>query len=311
MRREDFYFDSRDGQDKIHAIRWIPDGEIKAILQVIHGMAEYVARYEGFAEYMTSKGILVTGEDHLGHGETIAANNGIPGYFCAHDPATVTLRDVHRLKKLTQETYPQVPYFIMGHSMGSFIVRNYAIRYGKGVQGVIAMGTGMMPNATVKMAKGMSNFLGIFQGDKHVSKFLEKMSFGSYLSRIPNAKTPVDWLSVNEENVKRYIADPLCGFTFTINGFKTLSEFLVRLTDPDAFEMIPKSLPVLFVAGAEDPVGGWGEQVKAVAKKYQDAGMQDITLKLYDGDRHEILNEDNKEQVSEDIYQWLSSKLDA
>ncbi len=310
MRREDFFFDSRNGHDRIHAIRWVPDGEVKAVLQIIHGMAEYVARYEEFAQYMTARGILVTGDDHLGHGETISANNGIPGYFCDNDPATVTIRDVHRLKKMTQEQYPEVPYFIMGHSMGSFIVRNYTIRYGKGVQGVIVMGTGMLPKGTAKASKVIATLLGVFQGDKHVSKFLEKMSFGSYLSRIDNPKTAYDWLSVNEANVEKYIADPLCGFTFTINGFKTLSEFLVRLTDESALETIPKNLPIYVVSGKEDPVGGWGEQVQAVAEQYRRSGLTDVTLKLYDKDRHEILNEDNREQVSNDIYNWISSKID-
>lgn len=143
MIKEEFYFDSRDGESCIHAVRYTPDdGNVKGIVQVVHGMAEYVERYENLAEFLTARGILVTGEDHLGHGKSVA-EGGTYGYFCEQDPATVVVRDVHRLKKITEESYPEVPYVILGHSMGSFITRNYLCRYGKGVDGAVIVGTGM------------------------------------------------------------------------------------------------------------------------------------------------------------------------
>ena len=143
MIKEEFYFDSRDGESRIHAVRYTPDdGNVKGIVQVVHGMAEYVERYENLAEFLTARGILVTGEDHLGHGKSVA-EGGTYGYFCEQDPATVVVRDVHRLKKITEESYPEVPYVILGHSMGSFITRNYLCRYGKGVDGAVIVGTGM------------------------------------------------------------------------------------------------------------------------------------------------------------------------
>ena len=141
MIKEEFYFDSRDGESRIHAVRYTPDdGNVKGIVQVVHGMAEYVERYENLAEFLTARGILVTGEDHLGHGKSVA-EGGTYGYFCEQDPATVVVRDVHRLKKITEESYPEVPYVILGHSMGSFITRNYLCRYGKGVDGAVIVGT--------------------------------------------------------------------------------------------------------------------------------------------------------------------------
>ena len=128
MKNEEFYFDSRDNISKIHAVRWTPEsGNVVAIVQIVHGMAEYVERYEEFAQFLTERNIVVTGEDHLGHGKSVP-EGGIQGYFCEQDPATVVVRDVHRLKKMTQELYPGVPYFILGHSMGSFILRNYMCR---------------------------------------------------------------------------------------------------------------------------------------------------------------------------------------
>ena len=143
MIKEEFYFDSRDGENRIHAVRYTPDdGNVRGIVQIVHGMAEYVERYENLAEFLTKRGILVTGEDHLGHGKSVS-EGGSFGYFCEQDPATVVVRDVHRLKKITEEQHPQVPYIILGHSMGSFIARNYLCRYGSGIDGAVIVGTGM------------------------------------------------------------------------------------------------------------------------------------------------------------------------
>ena len=159
MKKEEFYFLSRDNETKIHAVKWIPDTEPVCILQVVHGMAEYVERYERLAKLLTDNGILVTGEDHLGHGKSLGAD-GCKGYFCRKDAATVVVRDVHRLKKTVQEQYPGIPYLIMGHSMGSFILRNYLCRYGTGIDGAVVMGTGMQPKAMVCVAKAVAKLQG-------------------------------------------------------------------------------------------------------------------------------------------------------
>ncbi|MCR5321482.1 MAG: lysophospholipase [Lachnospiraceae bacterium] len=309
MRKEYINFDSRDGKTQIAAVRWIPDGEVKGILQIVHGMAEYVERYEDFARFLTEKGILVTGDDHLGHGRTVTENGALQGYFCEKDPATVVVRDIHRLKKLTQEAYPGKPYFLLGHSMGSFIARNYLIRYGKGIDGAIIMGTGMQPKGLVAAGKCMAGLLRLFQGSKKESKLLDNMSFGTYLDHIPNHETQFDWLSRNKENVQKYIEDPMCGFLFTINGFQTLLELVNRLHDKDNLLVMPRTLPIFFVAGAEDPVGEYGKAVERVYQSFLDIGMTDVAMKLYENDRHEILNEVDKETVYEDLYQWITEKM--
>ncbi|MDE6962296.1 MAG: lysophospholipase, partial [Lachnospiraceae bacterium] len=173
VKKEEFTFDSRDGATKIHAVRWVPEGKVVCILQIIHGMAEYVERYEQLAQYLGEKGILVTGDDHLGHGKSVG-EEGAYGYFCEQDAATVVVRDVHRLKKITQEEYPGIPYVILGHSMGSFILRNYLFRYGTGIQGAIICGTGSQPKALVKFCKLITAVQGAFLGQKHVAKMLDK-----------------------------------------------------------------------------------------------------------------------------------------
>lgn len=305
MKREDFYFESRDGVSKIHAVRWEPDDSSKviAVLQIVHGMAEYVDRYEDFAKFLTDRNFVVTADDHLGHGKT--CENSIPGYFCKVDPATTVVKDVHRLKKLTQEKYPRIPYYILGHSMGSFILRNYLFQYGKGITGAVVMGTGMPPKALAHLSYVLAGLGCFFGKSQKVANGLDKIAFGSYLKRIPNAKTSADWLSRNEENVDKYIKDPMCGFVFTYNGFKTLASLLCRLHKKSNIEKMPVSLRVLIVSGEEDPVGDYGQGPKKVYKQYIDEGMQKVEIKLYPEDRHEILNEVDKDTVYEDIYQWL------
>ncbi len=309
MKKEEFFFDSRDGISKIHAIRYTPDsGDIVGVYQIVHGMSEHFSRYEDIAEFLTGKGFVVTGDDHLGHGGT-AAENGLKGYFCDQDPATVVVRDVHRLKKMTQELYPGVPYFLMGHSMGSFIARNYIFRYGTGIKGAVIMGTGNQSKALIGVSKFVAGFQKTFLGDKHPALFINNLAFGGYNKRIPNPRTPFDWLSVNEENIDRYIEDPDCGFLFTVNGFRTLFELIGRLLDKKNLAKVPADLPVLFVSGAEDPVGDYGKGVVKAKEALEAAGVKDITLKLYPGLRHEILNESEKEKVKEDIYTWISERM--
>lgn len=302
MRREDFTFDSRDGGTKIHAVRWIPDGEIKYILQIIHGMAEYMERYEHMAKWFTERGVLVTGEDHLGHGATVP-EGGTYGYFAANDPATVVVRDVHRLKKMTESEYPGVPYIMMGHSMGSFIIRNYMFRYGTGIKGAIVCGTATHPPFEVKMGMLLANIQKFFMGDKHVAMMLNDMSLGT------KPGTPYeerfDWLSCDEEVIKKYVEDPLCGFCFTVNGFRTLFALLDRQNQMKNLEKMPKDLPVMIIAGSEDPVGNCGKGVTKVYDSYRKLGMKNVFFKLYEGLKHEIFNEKEKETVFEDIYNWM------
>lgn len=310
MKKTEFYFDSRDGESRIHALRYEPeeenlqDGRPVAVLQIIHGMAEYIERYEETAKFFADRGFVVTGEDHLGHGKTVAEGD-VYGYFCRQDPATMVVRDVHRLKKMTQAQYPGTPYFLLGHSMGSFILRNYLCRYGTGIQGAVIVGTGMQSAGMVYGAKAVAGLQRVFLGGRHVSRLLDKLAFGSYNKRIENPRTESDWISRNAENVDKYNADPLCGFVFTVNGFQTLFELIARIRKKKNLQKVPKGLPIFFVSGAQDPVGDYGEGVKRAYASLDAVGLKHLALKLYEGDRHEILNETDAEKVRQDIYDWL------
>lgn len=308
IKKEEFTFDSRDGISKIHAVRWIPEGEIVCILQIVHGMAEHMERYGEVAQYFAEKGILVTGEDHLGHGKSVATG-GTYGYFCKQDPATVIVRDVHRLKKMTQEAYPGIPYVILGHSLGSYMLRNYLFRYGEGIQGAILCGTGSMPQGVISGAKVLAKIQELIFGGKHTAKRLNDMAFGAHNKRVQPKRTDKDWLCTDEKVIDIYNADPLCGFTFTVNGFQTMFEIITRLNREDNLKKMPKKLPVFFIAGEEDPVGEYGAGVRTAYSDFEKAGMERIALKLYAGDRHEILNEKDKEQVYEDIYPWIMERV--
>lgn len=310
MVKEEFYYDSRDRKSRLHAVRYTPDDKdsIRCIVQIVHGMAEYVERYEEFAEFLTERGFVVVGEDHMGHGKSVG-KDGKYGYFCEQDPATVLVRDVHRLKKATAELYPNIPYVIMGHSMGSFITRNYMFRYGARIDGAVIMGTGMQPQAVLALSKALAAVQAMLLGPGREGKLLDKLAFGSYNRRIENPRTSFDWLSRDGERVKQYLKDPLCGFVFTINGFETLFELISRLHHPENLERIPKKLPVFLLSGDADPVGDYGKGVRKACISLRKVGLENIKIKLYEGGRHELLNETNRQEVMQDIYSWIEKKV--
>ena len=310
INREEFWYDSRDGETKIHAVRWLPECEKPVlIVQIVHGMAEYAMRYEGFAQFLAGKGVLVVANDHLGHG--LSRREEIPyGYFCKREPATVVVRDVHRLKKMTQEQNPGIPYFLIGHSMGSFILRNYLMKYGKGIDGAVIVGSGYMPGPVTGAGLVMVALQSVFMGEKHVSKLTDGIIFGGYNKRIKGGRTSYDWLSTQNDEVDAYLADPLCGQTFTLNGFRTLLTLIHRACAKDSLNGVPRKLPVLLLSGREDPVGGYGSGVERVFEFYLKNEMEKTTCRLYDGIRHEILNESVREQVYEDIMTFLLKAAD-
>lgn len=309
MRKEEFYFESRDKVTKLHGIRWIPDGEIRGILQIAHGMVEYVDRYQELAEFLTGRGYLVTGHDHLGHGLSVTSEEN-HGYFCdKKESTTVLVRDIHRLKKMTQEMYPGVSYYLLGHSMGSFLSRKYITMYGTGIDGVLLLGTGAQEKVKLAVGRIVTSCLGTLKGWNYRSSFIDKATFGKYNKRIQNPTSKNDWLSREENNVKAYNEDKQCKFIFTVNGFYTLFSLITEVQDRENLKQIPVSLPVYLAAGAEDPVGHYGKDVKTVYNCYKELGIEDVTMKLYADDRHELLNETDKADVYEDIAAWLEAHL--
>jgi len=306
---QEIYYPSSDGKTTIHACIWACEGETKAVLQIIHGMAEYAERYAPFAEYLNKYGITVCAEDHLGHGKSVA-DESCYSYFADKKGYQPVLKDIRSMTETVRAKYEGKPYFVMGHSMGSFFCRKYISLYGSELDGAIVMGTGYKSKLVTGSAKFMTRLVALFKGWKHQSPFIDNLAFGSYNKRFEKC-TQFDWLSQNAENVENYIADKLCGITFTCNAFFGLFSILGEACKKRTFKATDKKLPIYLVAGADDPVGDYSRGVIKVYERYQKAGVEDVSLTLYRGGRHEILNDDCAPQVYEDVKDFIESKIKA
>lgn len=304
--KQEFYYPSRDGKTQIHAIEWIPEGEMKGVLQICHGMVEYINRYDEFAEFMAGHGYYVTGHDHLGHGKSIQTEEDL-GYFNEIRGNQYVIGDIHKLRELTMKKHPGVPYYMLGHSMGSFLLREYLTMYGTGLAGAIIMGTGYQGALVLNAGQLICRVLAAFKGWKYRSKFVDNLSFGSYNKKFEPAETTKDWITSDKERKKKYVEDPLCSYMFTLGAYYQMFEGMKVLTRKDSIARIPKELPILFVSGEDDPVGAFGKGVIKVYEKYKSAGIHNLSIHLYKGDRHEILNEVNRRDVYEDLRRWIES----
>ncbi len=305
---EEIYFPSHDGVTTIHACIWKPEGEVKGVVQIIHGMAEYAARYAPFAEFLTSKGFLVCADDHLGHGKSVVSENDL-GYFNKERSTDTVIADIRTLQLDVREQNAGKPYFILGHSMGSFFCRKYISLYGGDFDGAIIMGSGFKSKATLNSALFFVKTNALFCGWRNRSKLIKNLAFGSYNKKFKPARTENDWLSKNPENVDAYEKDGLCGFSFTNNGYSILFNIIKQACSDKTIKAVPKDLPVFFVAGADDPVGDYGKGVIKAKRKFVEAGVKDVSIKLYKGGRHEILNDDCKDEVMEDILAFIEKHI--
>lgn len=312
MNTTNFTFLSNDGKTAVHAVKWMPeDGNIKAILQITHGMVEFIERYTTFAEFLCENGYMVVGHDHIGHGASVASKEDW-GYFCEGNPSDVLIEDIHKLRTLIQEEYPELPYFLLGHSMGSFMLRKYLAFHSEKLRGAIIMGTGFIPEALTNVAMKLTTFVAKLRGSKYRSKLIQSLAFGAdYKGFDMTGEHPENsWLTKDVEIVKAYYNEPRCTYMFTVNGYKGLFEAVDFSCNPKNAARIPKKLPLFIVSGEQDPVGGLGKGVKQVYDMYQKCGALDVTYKLYENDRHEILNETDKQVVFEDILAWMNVRID-
>lgn len=298
---------SNDGVHKLHVVVWQPNGEPKAVLQLSHGMIEFIERYEGLAQYLNEQDILVIGNDHLGHGHTAGRDEDL-GYFCPEHMSETVVKDLHTVTEYAKKEYPGIPYFLLGHSMGSFMARRYLMTYGDELTGAILCGTGEQTSATLFAGKTVAGILGAFKGQRYRSEFIRKTSFKGYNDRFEK-RTENDWLTKDQSIVDWYNGHKFCTFGFTINGYKTLFEVLTYIQKQENYNKIPKNLPVYMIAGEDDPVGNYGEGVKHFYQQYKDSGIKDISIKLYPNDRHEILNELDKETVYADVADWIAGHM--
>lgn len=308
MVKREFTFPSADGKTAIHAVEWLPEGAPRAVVQISHGVAEYILRYEPFARFLTEQGFAVVGHDHLGHGQSVA-EGAARLYFGPKGSWNWVVADIEQRRKLARAQFPGLPYFLLGHSMGSFLARTYLIRYPGTVDGAVIMGTGHMGPALLTGGRALAAMECRRVGEDRLSTVADKAAFGAYNKRFAPNRTALDWLSLNEENVDAYAADPLCGGTATAGLFREMLGGIRFITDDRNIRKMDHNTPILFISGDMDPVGDCGKGVERAAAAFRKAGMRDVTVKLYPKLRHEILNETCRETVYSDIEAWLESKL--
>ena len=299
---------STDKKNNLHVYIWETAEKPEAILQISHGMKEHIGRYEEFAKFLAGNGVMVIGNDHLGHGLTAKDDSDL-GYFGSEKSKTV-VDDLHAVTLYAKETYGNdVPYFLLGHSMGSFMARRYLMTYGSELSGAIISGTGSQPSAVLAGGRLVSAIIGLVKGEKFRSKLIKNMAFGTYLKRIENPKSESDWLCKDEEIVAKYDNDKFCTFEFTVDGYKTLFESIAFIQKQENINKIPKDLPIIFISGMEDPVVNYGKGVEQAYDAICSAGVKDVDIILYHDGRHEMLNETEREGVYEDILQWIKNHL--
>ncbi len=308
IKKQNFYFKSSNKETRVHGICWIPeDVKVRAILQIVHGMVEYVDRYDDFARFLGAQGIVVVGDDHLGHGDSVASQEdwgylGDNGFECI-------VNDVRKIQKQFKKRFPGVPYYILGHSMGSFLTRYFLIKYGREVDGAIIMGTGYHSVPVAVFGKVLTQAVAAVKGWRYRSALVNKLAFGSYNKGFAPARTDFDWLSRDEASVDAYVGEPRCQFIFTLNAYHEMFKGLEFIAKKSNLKKMPKQLPVLFVSGGEDPVGNSGQGVQKVYDMFVLAGMDNMDITFYEGARHEILNETNRHEVYDDLYNWLNKEI--
>ncbi len=306
---DDFFFDSSTGVNRIHARRCLPDGEPRAVVQIAHGIAEHISRYDDFMAFLAENGFIAVGNDHLGHGMSISSPSD-QGFFAEENGWDRVLDDMEILQETMRQEYPDLPYILFGHSMGSFLTRNYLILHPEKYDAAILSGTGQQNPALVLAGYAAAELLVRRKGPHANGKLLNDMAFGSYCKKIENPRTPFDWLSRDSEAVDRYIADPLCGFVCCASLYRDMMGGIRFISAQANIDRMSKDQPVYFMSGDADPVGDYGKGVNRAYDAFCRAGLKDVTIRLYPDGRHEMLNEVNRSKVFQDILRWLNAKME-
>ncbi len=293
---------SSDQTHTLTGIMYIPDGDIRGIFHLVHGMTEYIGRYQPLFESLASAGYLCVGFDNLGHGNT--AREEDLGFIASKNGWSYMVDDVKLFADNIKSDYPNLPYILMGHSMGSFITRVAISRYPDLADKYICCGTaGSNPAANIGLL--LCNIIKSFRGERAVSPFLENMAFGSYNKRF-DGDTKYEWLTKDREIIEKYAADKFCTFHFTVSALQDLMTLLKLCNGKKCFSSTKDNLPILLIAGDNDPVGNYGKGVKQVYNSFKAYGKTDVTMFLYENCRHEIHNDTCKTQMTEDILKFIA-----
>ena len=307
IKKEYGKFLSSDGIHNINYFYVYPDMP-KGIVQIEHGIAEHIERYNEIAYKLAEAGYAVFADDHLGHGKSVEKEDEIC-WFADKDGWQTVCDDVWSLKNIASEKFPGLPYVLMGHSMGSFIARTVAVYHSEKIDSLVLSGTGFQPGFIIAGGKLISGIEKLFIGSKGKSKVIDAVEFSGYRKAFAPNRTNYDWLTRDEKVVDAYIADPLCGCDVSVGLFRDMLSGLDIIRKKENVEKIRKDLPIYIFSGANDPVGQMSKGVKKVFDLYKAVGIKDVTLRLYEGGRHEMLNGPDKEMVTEELVAWLDKTV--
>lgn len=295
------------GDGQALALRVWDRAEPRGAVQIVHGLAEHCGRYARLAQALNGAGWAAIAHDVRGHGATAAAG-GEPGHMCDADGWDGLVADVAGVRARAIALWPGRPLVLLGHSMGSVLALSALQREAGGYAAAILSGPPGLPPPVARLGLLVARAERLRLGQRGRSAILHALSFGAYARAVPDARTPYDWLSRDPAEVDAYIADPLCGFAASVGSWTALVRGLIAATRPQALAALPRGLPLLVVAGGEDPVGGRGKSVRALVESLQAAGRAEVTFRLYPGARHELLNESNRAEVTADLLAWLAGR---
>lgn len=304
---KNFSFVDRYGKE-IKYYKWSEVENPKGIVQIVHGMTEYALRYDYFAKKLCENGYIVYAHDQRGHGET-SPKDEEKGYIADDEGFDILVENVKELTDVAKKENSNLPIILFGHSMGSFVSQRYIELYGNGIDGVILSGTNGKPDRITKLGILISKIEIMLKGRKAKSKLMDKLSFGDFNSNFKPTRTDYDWLcSVNEE-VDKYIESPVCGFICSTSFYYDLIRGLWKINKKENLNNIPQNLPIYIFAGDKDPVGKFGKGIVKLYDTYKSIGIYNLNYKLYSNGRHEMLNENNKDEVIKDLLDWINNKI--
>lgn len=307
MTRNDFYYPSADWKTKLHGVEWLPERKPEAVLQIVHGVTEHMLYYEEMAQYFTDRGFVVVGNDHIGHGRSIA-DGARSMYFGPEGSWFWVERDAYACQKMMKEKYPDLPYTMLGLSLGSFVVRSILIRHPQELDGAILAGTGQTAAWMLRMTRNLARLEGRRKGEDKTTPLIKSLTFGTYNRKFSPCHTDYDWICASKEGLDTYIKDDLRGEAMSCGLFREMLTGMLFTGDLKDQKKMDENTPILLLSGEDDPVGEMGKGVKRTYESMVKAGVKDVSMKLYPGLRHDIFLEDNRQDIFQDMYQWMGDR---
>ncbi|MCD7838089.1 MAG: alpha/beta hydrolase [Clostridiales bacterium] len=305
MNRKEFTYRSADGQTPIHAVVWTPEGPATGILQISHGITEHIRRYERLAAACTARGLIVCGNDHLGHGLSLHPDRPVRTYFGPEGSWTFLVEDARELNRLIRRDHPALPMCILGFSLGSFVVRDLLAQSPDCADGAILVGTGQQSSLALSIACRIADSEATKHGYDVTTKRITQLTYDGYNKKFAPVQSKFDWLLTDEAARADFLRDPLRGEDFTVGAFRELLRGMGRSIDPKLVRHMNSQLPVLLLSGADDPVGDFGKGVQKTKRFLERQGVKQVSINLYPGLRHDILHDAGCEDIHRQLIDWV------